>query len=93
MDWSRFQRNAELALEFLDDDTAAAQIASRVTAQYAPAVLAAPDSDAEERAWEALRYYLTVRPTMRKPFALSDTEAQQVIDELRPLVDAERDPA
>ena len=86
MDMAALNSRVESELAFLNSPEAATQIAARVAAQYAPAVLAAPNPDAQERAWEALRFYLTARPTPRKPFALTEAEAEQALAALRPLV-------
>ena len=90
MDWQALAQEVERGLDFLGDPEAAFIIAVRVEAQYGPAAYRATSPEAEEYAWEAFRFYLMARPTRRKPFMLSDEEADRVISLARSLVDRHR---
>lgn len=78
--------DADRALAFIQDADARALILYRFDAQYLPALRAAHAPEMAWRAWEAFRYYLTARATRRKPFVLSEADADRVIATLTALL-------
>lgn len=66
-------------ISFIDDVDSRTLILLRMEAQYVPALKGARSAEAAWRAWEAFRYYLTARTTSRKPFSLSQDDADRVI--------------
>ena len=85
VDWERFEREADTALVFVDDD-ARRQIVLQATTKYAPAALSAATPEALMRAWDAFHFYLTARPTRRKPWQLPPGEAELVIATVKDLL-------
>ncbi len=64
-----------------DDNVEALHIViERLEGQYLPALKSARDNIANEKVWLALWTYLTSRLTIRKPFQLTYSEADKIID-------------
>ncbi|MBM3941119.1 MAG: hypothetical protein FJ318_09650 [SAR202 cluster bacterium] len=82
----------EAAVAFVEDDAAREQIVDRVLFQYVPAALNAKTDEQTARAWDALRYYLTTRPTPRKPWQLSAADAERIVAGLQGVVREFNDP-
>ena len=55
-------------------------VIERLEGQYLPALESAKDDFAKEKVWLALWTYLTSRLTIRKPFQLTYSEADKIID-------------
>ena len=55
-------------------------VIERLEGQYLPAIESAKDSFEKEKVWLALWTYLTSRSTIRKPFQLTYSEADKIID-------------
>ena len=77
------------ALFFIDDVAAVAQIADRFESGYLPAITGARSDAARERAIDALLRYLETGFTPRKRWALKPGQAQQAVDALVTLADAQ----
>lgn len=87
MDRDEMRERSARAVSFLEDEGPVSQIAERFAGKYALAVMGAPSDAAAERAWGAFRYYLLARPTLRKPWGLTAGQTEQVIAELRRVVE------
>jgi hypothetical protein len=83
---AEMQVDAEDAIAFLADRAAIEQIAQRFVIKYAPAINGAPTELARGRAWIALHHYLVAGATRRKPWGLTNDQAEAVINALTPLL-------
>ncbi len=77
---------ADNALQFIPDPDARGLILYRFEAQYLPALRKARNPQQVTRAWTAFYHYLTLRPTRRKFFSLSDHDAAQTIAHLTAIL-------
>lgn len=80
-------REAEEALQFIEEPAARGQMLARFQQQYLPVIRAARTPESASRVWESFRYYITFPATWRKPFSLSDAEAERVIGALKALAE------
>ena len=67
------------AISFVEDLDSRSLILLRFEDQYEPALRQGRNPQDIWRAWEAFRYYLTTRRTRRKPFQLTESEADRII--------------
>ena len=89
---SSFERELRYAVEqvpsLAGDSKATEQVLDRFRDKYLHTIRKATRPAARERAWDSFRYYMVVPATTRKPFRLSDEEADTLLAELRRLVRA-----
>ncbi len=72
--------------ELREDADGARLIASRFSGKYLPALRRATAPEEQSRVWLSFWHYLTARPTMRKPVALSQEAADKLVAELQNVV-------
>ena len=78
--------HADAELGFIENQGDRDHLLYRFDAQYLPALMRANAPSEIWQVWEAFRYFITARPTKRKTFALTEDEADKVIDILAKLV-------
>ncbi len=83
IDWLE---RADEALGFVENQSDRDQILYRFDTQYLPALAKARAPSEVWCVWEAFRFFVTARPTRRKPFALTEDEADRVIGVLSELL-------
>ena len=82
-DQSFWEGIARSSPELEDNPEGAERLAYRFVGQYLPALFKARTKDDGDDVWLAFWSYLTARGNQRKPFALSQEEADRIITEFR----------
>ncbi|MCI0440598.1 MAG: hypothetical protein L0177_15905 [Chloroflexi bacterium] len=77
---------ADEALGFIESQGDRDHILYRFDTQYLPALVKARAPSEVWRVWEAFRFFVTARPTRRKPFTLTEDETDRVIGVLSELL-------
>ena len=83
LDWVE---EADSALSFVPDPDHRAHLLFRFEGKYLPAIRGAQTQAELARAWSSFHYYMTVRATNRKPFALTADEADRACEILTGLL-------
>ena len=72
--------------ELHGDPEGTEQVVSRFSGKYLQALLRATTPQEADRVWLSFWHYLTARPTIRKPVALSETAADDLIVEFKSVL-------
>ncbi len=71
------------AEELGDDPAACEQLVYRFLGQYLPALLSARNQAGRDRVWRALWQYMTMPATRAKPFGLSHSSADGLLEAIQ----------